>query len=116
MVRDKDFQESPQENRRKRISTEERKIEALVATEKTGEAWSKIHRWYRQAKGNPTPPTREVMEHTSTLREDLYKQCPSEGEATLIIVKPSMISDRPPEGEDISLTVRRLRTGRAEGP
>ena len=49
-------------------------IEKLVETDQTREASGKIQRWYLEAKGHPKPSTREGLGHTSTLREDLYRQ------------------------------------------
>ena len=49
-------------------------IEALVEADQMREAWSKIHRWFQQAKGHTTTLNREGLEQTSTLREDLYRR------------------------------------------
>ena len=73
------------------------------------ELWSKIQRWYQETKVHPTPPTREGLEHTSILREDLYRRRLPEGEVISILVQPVIIADGPPEGEEISVAVRRLR-------
>ena len=48
-----------------------RDIEILIAAGQTRDAWSKIQQGYQQAKGHPKPLTREGLDHTSTLREDL---------------------------------------------
>ena len=84
-------------------------IETLVDYGHIREVWSKIQRWYQEAKGHPTPPTREGLEHTSILREDLYRRCPSEDEAIPILVQPVIIAEGPPEGEYIEVTVRILK-------
>ena len=58
------------------MSTEVVGIDALITVGHTREAWSKIQVWYRQAKLHLTPPTREGLEHTSDLREELYRWRP----------------------------------------
>ena len=70
------FQESLQEDRRWRVSTALTGIEYFVVEVQTREAWNKIHKWYQQSKRHPTPPSREGLERTSTLREDLYRERP----------------------------------------
>ena len=81
------------------MSTEGENIEVLVPTEQTREAWRNIQRWYQKAKRHPTPPNREVLEHTSTLREDLYRQHPPECTSIPILAQLEMIADGTPEGE-----------------
>ena len=61
-------------------------------------------------------PTREVLEHTSILREDLYRRCPPEGGAIPILVQPIIITDGYPEREDILVAVCKLRIGQAVIP
>ena len=56
---------------------------------------------YLQAKGQPIRTTIEVLEYTSTLREDLYRWRPPEGEEILILVQTVRIADDTPEGEVI---------------
>ena len=51
------------EERRWRVSKMEVKIEALVESGQTREAWIKIQMWYQQAKGHPTHHRREGMEN-----------------------------------------------------
>ena len=80
------------------------------------EAWSKTQRWYQEAKGHQAPPTREQLEHTSTLREDLYMRLPPEGEPLSILVQPVSIADGPTEGEEIAAAVRNLWSDQAGGP
>ena len=80
------------------------------------EAWSKINRWCLEANCHQAPTTSEGLEKTSTLWEDLYSRRPPEGEPLPNLVKPLSIADRPPEGEDITIAVRKLRTGRPRGP
>ena len=53
-------------------------------------------------------PTRDGLKHTSTLREDLHRWRPSEGEEILILVQPVIIADGSLEGEEIAVEVRRL--------
>ena len=91
-------------------------IEALVETDQMREAWSKIQRCYQQAKGNPIPPTRKLLEHTSTLRDSLYSRIPLEVEAIPIIVQPARIADDTLEGEEITVLVWRLLMGQAGVP
>ena len=43
------------------------------------EAWSKIQRRYLEANVHRDPPTREGLEHTTALREDIYRCIPPEG-------------------------------------
>ena len=88
----------------------------LVATSQTREAWSNIQRWYIKSKGHPISPTREVLDHISTLREDLYRRRPPFNKVIPIPVQPYMIADRTPEGGDITVAVQVLRTGREGGP
>ena len=40
--------------------------------------------------------TREMLDHTSTLRDDLYRRRPPLGEAILIIVQPVSVPIRTP--------------------
>ena len=80
------------------------------------EAWIKIQRWYREAKDKQVTPTREGLEHTSTLGEDIYRRRPQEGEPIPILLQPVSIADGPLEGEDILFSVHKLRTGWAVGP
>ena len=102
------FQEALKEDRRYRVRKAGEEIETLVESAQTREVWINIQRWYLQEKGHPTPPTREGLEHDSTLREDLYRRRPPEGEAIPILVQPVSITYGPPEGEYIIVTVRRL--------
>ena len=106
------FQAALQEDRRRRVSKAGEDIEDLLVADHMREAWRNIHRCYQKAKEHPTPPTRKGTEQTSTLREDLYRWRPPEGKAIPILVKLARISDDNPEGEDISVAVRRLQTGR----
>ena len=105
-----------QEDRRQRVSTTGVDIESLIATGHTIESCSTIQRWYQKAKVHPPPPTREGMEHTSTRREDIYRQRPLEGKAVPILLQPSDIPGGPPEGNEISVLVRVINKGRAGGP
>ena len=82
-----------QGDRRRRARKAGEDIEELVEADNTREAWSKIQRWYCKAKVHSSPPTREVLEHTSILREDLYRQSTLEGEAIQIVVKTVSTSD-----------------------
>ena len=93
-----------------------KEAEALVESGQRRESWSNLHRCYRQAKVHPPPPTREELEQTSTLREDLYRWHPPEREANPILVQPERITDDTPEGEEIAVVVRIIQTGRAGGP
>ena len=70
--------------------------------------WSKIQRWFQHSKGHPTPLNREGPEQTSTLTEDIYRQCPMEGEAIPILVQLTRIADDIPERQDISVALQRL--------
>ena len=81
------FQAALHEDRKWRVSKAGVEIEALVESEHTRESWSNIQKWCRQANGNPTYPTREGLDHTSTLREDLYRKSPLEGKAIPILVQ-----------------------------
>ena len=56
------------------------------------------------------------LEHTSTLREELYRWRPLEGAPIRILAQPVETPDGPPEGEDTEVAVRELRTGSPEGP
>ena len=98
------------------LSTSGADFEVLVATSQTREAWSNIQRWYIKSKGHPISPTREVLDHISTLREDLYRRRPPFNKVIPIPVQPYMIADRTPEGGDITVAVQVLRTGREGGP
>ena len=80
------------------------------------ESWSKTRRWYREAKGHRFPPTREHVDQTSTLWEELYRHCPPEGEGITILVQPLSIEDGPPEVGYIAATVSKIQSGRAGGP
>ena len=72
-------------------------------------------RWYRQAKGHPIPPNKEGLEHTSTLRDNLYRRRPIEGKAIPILVQPQKIADYTMEGGEITVAVRRVQMGRVGG-
>ena len=49
-------------------------IELIVAADQTRKAFINFQMWYQQEKGHPKPTIREGLEHTSTLREDLYRR------------------------------------------
>ena len=91
-------------------------IEAIVSKNQLREAWSKIQRWFREAKGHRAPPTSERLDQTSTLREDIYSKHPPEGAPLPILVQPVIIADGPPEVGEIVAAVRKLRSGRVGGP
>ena len=80
------------------MSTTGKEIEVLISASQTRGVWRKIQRWYEQAKGHPQTSTREILEHTSTLRDYLYIQYNLEGKAIPILVKLVKIFDRPLEG------------------
>ena len=80
------------------------------------EAWRKIQIWYQEAKVCQATPTREGLEHTSTLREDLYRWLPPEGYPIPILLQPVSITGGPLEGEDLEFAVRKIRSGREGGP
>ena len=67
-----------------------------MSNDKVREAWSKNQRWYREAKGHQVPPTSEQLDQTSTLREDLYRQRPTEGESIPILIQTVSVEDKPP--------------------
>ena len=90
--------------------------EVIVALDQKREAHRKIQRWYQQSKGHPTPPTREGMDNTSILKENLYMWCSLEVEAILAQLQLEMIADDTLEGEDITMAVWRQQMGRAVGP
>ena len=112
----KDSQEVLEEYRRGRVSKTGSEIEALVEADQMREAWSKIQRWFQQAKGHPPPLTREGLEHTSHLREDIYRRCLPEGEAIPILVQLARIADDIPERKEIAVALRRLKMGREGNP
>ena len=112
----KDSQEVLEEYRRGRVSMTGADIEALVKADQMREVWSKIQRWFNQAKGHPPPLTREGLERTSTLREDIYRRCPPEGEEIPILVQLARVADDIPEREDIAVAVQRLKMGREGNP
>ena len=58
------FQTELKEDRRCRARKAGEDIETLVETDQMREEWSKIQRWYQEANGHPTPPTRKGLEHT----------------------------------------------------
>ena len=66
--------------------------------------------------GQGPPSTREGLDHTSTLSEDIYRRRPPEFMPILILAQPAEIPDEPPGGEEIAVAVRGLCTGRAGGP
>ena len=78
-------------------------VEALVAEGQTREAWSKIQRWYQQVKVHLSPPTREGLDHTSTLKEELYMRHLMEGESIPILVQPAETIDGPPVKEGYTI-------------
>ena len=69
-----------------------------------------------RSQGTPPPPTREIMKHTSILREDIYRRRQPEGETIPIMLQPVSIVDGLPKGDKIVVDVRIIRTGRAGGP
>ena len=109
------FQADLKEDRICRARKTGEDIDSLVQNDQLQEARSKIKRWYREAKGHQSPPTSEGLEQTLTLREDIYRQLPLEGEPLPILVQPVSISDGPPYGEEIAASVRKLRMVRAGG-
>ena len=58
----------------------------------------------------------EGLEHTSTLRKDLYRRSPTEGKAIPILVQPVDIPDRHPEGEEIAFLSEGTTPGAGERP
>ena len=93
------FQAALREDSRSRVRKARRGGESLVVNNQLREAWSNIHRQYQKFKGHRAPPTIKGLEHTSTLREDLYRRRPPEGGPIPILVQPVSITDRNPEGE-----------------
>ena len=91
-------------------------IESLLEAGQTRELWITIQKWYEQAKDHLLPPTREGLEHTSTLSEDLYRRFSLEGTIILILLQPTNIPNGPPEGEEIAVSVWGLHTGWTGGP
>ena len=89
--------------------TEGEDIDALVLKDQVREAWSKTQRWYQEAKGHRVYPTSEQLDQTSTLRENLYRQRPPEGEIIPILVQPVSTEYRPTEVGEIAAAVRKLR-------
>ena len=110
------FKAALKEDRRSRARRAGEDIETLVLNDQVRDAWIKTQWWYQEAKGNRVPPTSEHLDQTSTLQEDLYRQCPPEGEKIPILVQPYSIQDGPPEVGEIAAAVRKLRLGRAGGP
>ena len=80
------------------------------------EDWIKPKRWYQEVKGHQAPPTSEGLEQTATLQEDLYRQRLPEGESLPIMMQLVSIADGTPKGEEIMVSVQKLRTGRAGEP
>ena len=58
-------------------------------------AWSKMQKLYLESKGHQYPLNREGLEHTSTLREDIYRQHKPGGEPIPILVLLVSITDTP---------------------
>ena len=110
------FQATLQEDRRWRVSKMGENIEVLLTSVHTREAWDIIQRWYQKSKYHPTLPTIEEMDHTSTLREELYRRHPPEGASILILVQTAEMEDDPPGGQDIAVEVWVLHMGREGGP
>ena len=69
-----------------------------MANDQLREVWIKMQIWYRESNGQQDSPNREGLEYTSTLREDLYRWLPLEGEPIAIMVQPVSIADGPPDG------------------
>ena len=101
------------EDSRSRVSRAGEEINILVLKYQVREVCSKTQRWYQEAKVHKVPPTSEHMDKTSTLREDLYRQRPPEGENISILVQPVSIEDVSPEVGEIAAAVRKLRSVRA---
>ena len=91
------FQSALMEDRRIRARRAGEDIKALMLNNQVREPWSKTKGWYREAKGQRFPPTRDHVDKTSTLWEELYRHCPPEGEIIPILVQPLSIEDGPPE-------------------
>ena len=72
------------------------------------EAWSKTKGCYQEPKGRQAPLTSEQLEKISTLREELYRQRPLEGELLPILVQAVSIVDRHPEVGEVAVTVKIL--------
>ena len=51
-------------------------IEALIVAGQTKETCINIQRWYQKAKVQPPSPTREKLNYTSNLKDDLSKNLP----------------------------------------
>ena len=49
-------------------------------------------------QGTPGTPHRDGLEHTPTLREELYRPHPPKGETILMLVQPADTTDGPMEG------------------
>ena len=85
------------EDRRSRARISGEEIETLMSNNQVREPWSKTKGWYREDKGQRFPPTRDHVDKTSTLWEELYRHRPPEGEIVPILVQPLSIKDGPPE-------------------
>ena len=104
------------EDRRSRVRRAGEEIEELVLNDQVIEAWSKTQRWYQKDKGHRVPPTSEHLDQTSTLRKELYRHRPSEGEIITILIQTVSIKYGPPEVGEIAAAVRKSRSGRIGGP
>ena len=82
-----------QANIRKIVQEAVTSIELLMESGKAQEAWVRISRWYRQARGAQAPPTTEALDEVTVEREGLYKCRPPEGLRVPLLMRKSDIED-----------------------
>ena len=88
------FQAALKEDMRSRVKRAGEDIDALLSNDQLIEAWSKTQRWYLEAKGHQVHHTSDKLYQNSTLREDLYWQCPPKGESIPIPDGPPVLTGR----------------------
>ena len=79
------------------------------------EAWVRISRWHRQARGAQAPPTMEALYDMAVYRVELYRCRPTEGLRVSLLVRQDDIEDGIPTEEEVVASLRGMMGGRAGG-
>ena len=79
------------------------------------EAWTQIPRWYRQARGEQSPPTTEELDKITVARAELYMCRTPEGLKVPLLVGKADIEEGIPIEAKVAEAVRGLKGVRLGG-
>ena len=68
-------------------------MEELLEEGMVNKVWDNLAHWYHQVRGINTLPTREVLDHVSAERADIYRCRPPEGLRVSLLVRPEEVND-----------------------